>query len=44
MATIGRLIKKLDTVVSSVLDTRVDHPPDFLGDALGFTRSPVVTF
>jgi hypothetical protein len=29
MATIGRLMKKLDTVVSSAFDERVDYPPGF---------------
>jgi hypothetical protein len=40
MATIGRLMKKLDMVVSSVFDTRVDHAPDFLGDAFGIYVHP----
>jgi len=29
MATIGRLMKKLDTVVSSAMDERVDYAPGF---------------
>jgi hypothetical protein len=44
MATIGRLMKKLDTIVSSAVDERVDYAPGFCGDSLGFTRIPVVTF
>jgi hypothetical protein len=44
MATIGRLMKKLDTVVSSAFDERVDYAPGFGGDALGFTCIPVVIF
>jgi hypothetical protein len=44
MATIGRLMKKLDTVVSSAFDERVDYAPGFCWDSLGFTRIPVVTF
>jgi hypothetical protein len=44
MATIGRLMKKLDTVISSALDERVDYAPGFCWHSLGFTRIPVVTF
>jgi hypothetical protein len=44
MATIGRLMKKLDTVVSSAMDERVDYAPAFCRDSLGFTRIPLVTF